>query len=137
MWINGPQFLREDKNINIHKEFYLLVNPEKDTEVRVNITCAKTSVTSQTLGYSRFSRFSEWASLVRAITCIKRSLQKRTSSSESFKQFLTKEEIERMIIQQVQIGSFRAEIDAIQNGRSAPKDSSLQQLNPFLDEHGQ
>lgn len=74
---------------------------------------------------------------MRAIRCITRFLQKRTSSSESFKQLLTKEEIERMIIQQVQIGSFRAEIDAIQIGRSAPKDNSLLQLNSFLDEHGQ
>ena len=76
-WINGPKFLR-NKVIST-PEFFPLLEPGNDKEIRPNISVLKTTA-GESLDSSRFKRFSSWSRLVSAIFVLKRIAQLKSKS---------------------------------------------------------
>ena len=141
-WILGPSFLREDSQSApaVDDCEYPLVDEDSDKEVRPVVSSAKVSLEPRFgLGCDRFKRFSTWDSLVRAIAFLKRFVRRWKSSSKDSDQVtqssVTSDAVS-VIIKSAQSEAYREEIDAIRNGDSPPRSSSLLPLSPVLDEEG-
>ncbi|XP_062610110.1 uncharacterized protein LOC134271902 [Saccostrea cucullata] len=131
MWIHGPSFLKEDhvsdEDSENRSEGFPLIDTEEDKEVKKeDVMCMKTTV-EQTLDWERFSRFSSWKHLVRAVMNVKRLARKYKKSKTEVSVSMA----EIVIIRKVQSMIFPEEIAAITEGRSPPLP-----LKPILDEHG-
>ncbi len=65
-WLLGPRFL-VDSPSPPEKETFKLINPALDADVRPEMTNMSTTTVSKKLGSQRFSRFSNWQSLIRSV----------------------------------------------------------------------
>lgn len=66
MWFTGPEFLCQPDNMPTAEQTFDLLHPEQDPEIRPQVTTLSTTVHNH-LSSQRFSRFSRWSSLTRAI----------------------------------------------------------------------
>ena len=95
----------------------------------------------ESLGSSRFKRFSSWSMLVSAISVLKRIAQLKSKScagnetccNQSIK---LRQAVKNLILSEVQLETFGTEIRCLQNGLCIPKDSTILKLDPFLDANG-
>ena len=133
MWISGPSSLTNDVSAD-ELQMYDLVDPEGDQEVRKNITCLKTSLSLTNFWCDHFRRISDWMSLVRGLMFIKRVAARK--SSREVDELKLKDDVQNFIIQQIQMEKYSSDIEAIRNGKGAPKNSTLLPLNPVLDQNG-
>ncbi|KAL3205697.1 hypothetical protein MRX96_040700 [Rhipicephalus microplus] len=91
----------------------------------------------QQLGAERFSKFSSWSSLTRAVGGIIRVARRAKSSPpEEMDLVDLPYRAKVIIIHSVQQDVFSEELRCIQKGEQVHKTSSLQKLNPFLDAQG-
>jgi hypothetical protein len=80
VWITGPQFLY---HVSPPEDVQTCLETKEacsttDPEIRPEVTVKKTEVrTSGTLGTGRFSRFSKWSSLVRALSLLIKFIRSR------------------------------------------------------------
>lgn len=102
--------------------------------IKKDISAVKT-ILEPVLGSGRFSRFSTWKSLVRAIITLK-MFARKTSASHVIDDPDLIESTEKLIIKEAQFETYGAEIRAIRNGSGPPKNSPLLPLNPILDDDG-
>ncbi len=146
-WLNGPLFLMDDHILDKENQSYPL--NKDDPEIRSSTT----TVTSYRgcLGAERFTRFSSWSSLRRAIANlilkVRKIKQKRLNPTVSSSDLSTKEfkEAELVMIKNVQQQHFPMELSILEESgkdKLTEKQSnqlkrwSLYRLNPFVDEHG-
>ena len=133
-WINGPDFLRYDEESWPVAPCVLPVIPEEFEVLKrdISVNATKTLKVPESIT-ERFSRFSSWYKLKRAVAWIlklKEILRKRVTSKTP----LTTDEIESaeiVIIQCVQRDHFRSEIDRLQKKERIGK-NVLTRLNPVL-----
>lgn len=133
MWLRGPDFLHTIK-LDDSNEHYPFIDAESDQELKKEVVTVKTIVNS-VLGAKRFSRFSTWKSLVRALVTLK-TLVRRTKTSAVPKDPTLYESVEKLIVTEAQSEMYHEEIQAIRNGCEPPKNSPLLPLNPILDSDG-
>lgn len=133
MWLRGPDFLHTIK-LDVANKHYPLIDAESDQELKKEVVTVKTTVKS-VLGAKRFSRFSTWKSLVRALVTLK-TLVRRTKTSAVPKDPALYESVEKLIIKEAQSEMYHDEIQAIRNGHEPPKNSPLLPLNPIVDGDG-
>ena len=143
MWIQGPKFLLDFSLRNSEDEHYPLIDSDTDKEIRPEVQVVKTRTVVQDnlheLGTHRFTRFSEWRTLVRIISLLKHFIRRwknRNDKSERADEYKSPEALkqaEQFIIREVQLENYRDEIECISNGTSISKNSSLSQLSPMLD----
>lgn len=133
MWLRGPDLLQRFKLDDVNEHFPL-VDAESDKEIKKEISAIKT-ILEPALGSGRFSRFSTWKSLVRAIIALK-MFTRKTSSSHVIDDPDLIESTEKLIIKEAQFETYGAEIRAIRNGSGPPKNSPLLPLNPILNDDG-
>jgi hypothetical protein len=132
IWINGPAFLYENRDIIENPvDGFPLVNAEANKEVRREVHCAKTALAFQ-FGVERFSRFSLWRHLVRAVMNLKKLARRHKDISTDIYAL----EAENFILKEVQRNAFPEEIAAIMEGSSPPSNSSLLPLKPILGNDG-
>lgn len=129
-WIKGPDSLLKTQDCN---EVFPLVDAENDSNVRPQLSSLKT-VTKKPFGVERFDRFSTWNSLVNALSALRyRILKKHGVESDrfssSFRRFA-----EVFIVRTIQQETFHQEISCLQSGRTISKDSSIINLDPYLDD---
>ncbi|XP_046585211.1 uncharacterized protein LOC124292203 [Haliotis rubra] len=128
-WLKGvPHFLDRTGKMQLQ---------EDQSEFEEVVTAVATKVhVGQSLRSERFERFSDWKSLVRAISFLKMFIA--TRKPDSFK--LTPTDVFRnaeiFIIQEVQMEHFRTEIDCVRSGSRIPSNSTILSLNPYLNEDG-
>ncbi|XP_021359868.1 uncharacterized protein LOC110454597 [Mizuhopecten yessoensis] len=71
-WLNGPVFLLKNSSVSPPSVEFALVEPHKDKEIRPVVHSAKSAVVNKTtrnsLFVEKFENYSEWSSLVRAIS---------------------------------------------------------------------
>ena len=142
-WLHGPEFLQDSELITGVSS--PVGDLDNDPEVRSAATFA--ARLGHLFGTQRFSRFSSWSDLVRAIArliaficAFKASKQQATrqggtrhhgrDSADTMKQATT------IIITSIQRECYSAEIDRLSDGRLVDKASPLYKLNPLLDEDG-
>ncbi|XP_057696133.1 uncharacterized protein LOC130918451 [Corythoichthys intestinalis] len=145
-WFRGPKYLCATKN-NIAEIHYDLVDPSSDPDVRPLVSTLSTTATVKLLGSQRFSRFSSWRSLIRAITRLIHIARlfnttfrgnKLCQGWHYCKSECTVEESTQavhVIMQTVQHETYSQEIQCIQKREKIPKSSPLKNLDPFLDKH--
>ena len=145
-WFTGPGFLYKPEQ-SLPKNSYSLVDPQLDPDIRPVVSTLTTATHSKQLGSQRFSRFSSWKSLTRAIAAllhIARSFNKTADSSpckgwhhcESQYKVQDSQQAQNAIIRTVQEEVYADEISCIQKQERIPKSSPLKNLDPFIDDHG-
>ena len=75
LWLNDPAFLRES-TVHERTQKFPLVHPEEDSEIGPDVTALKTVASTPSLAISRFKRFENWMSLVRAIVFIRKRIRR-------------------------------------------------------------
>ncbi|XP_063404237.1 uncharacterized protein LOC134687709 [Mytilus trossulus] len=143
LWIKGPAFLYDISLENLDNGPHQLVDADSDKEIRPEVQVAKTQTVAQNnvhrLGTHRFSKFSEWRTLVRAISLLKQRVRNRAHHNDepehldAYKQPDALKQAQQFIIREVQMENYRDEIDSIKHGKSLHNNSSLSQLSPILD----
>ncbi|XP_048749330.2 uncharacterized protein LOC125661393 [Ostrea edulis] len=130
-YLTGPDLLRNDIHVQLPSSEFQLVNPQEDTEVRPEISVNKMKVISHKTWVQRFSFFSSWNSLVRAIMFLKGFIRKLHNESKP-----TRAETEQFIVKLVQQEVYGDEINSLQTGRSLSNKSKILPLAPVQDENG-
>lgn len=125
MWILGPpQLLEPEIEIN-----------DSDTKLSVNVLKFETKVENNVFKIQhRIERFSDWKTLVRTIDRIRLITKKYQRSMKTEQN--TSISSEQEIIRLVQRESFSSEIECIQKRKQFKRNSTISNLNPFIDEHG-
>ena len=161
-WFTGPDFLnaKTDSRFPVDNSREEFVVSSDDPEVRRDvITCVTKKSETRCLGAERFSRFSTWNTLRRALSRLLRKVDsvkgKRQSQLDPDRQLtptvvaedlatgaLSVVEVKRsenLMIRTVQAEAYPLEIDVLQHAEpnyNISRDSSIYRLNPFLDQHG-
>ncbi|XP_043974657.1 uncharacterized protein LOC122832198 [Gambusia affinis] len=146
LWLTGPRFLTDTDSTKIGSdEQYLLINPDDDTEVRVNATNAVTESSTHKLFSSCFEHFSNWKSLLKAVARlihIAQSFSNKNSNSCRGWHYCNNisssemDKAERLIIHTAQQQCFSQDISAVRKVQSLSKNSPILRLNPFIDNEG-
>jgi hypothetical protein len=132
IWINGPPFLYESGDVIENPvDGFPLVNAVAEKEVRSEVNCAKTALGLQ-LGVERFSRFSSWQHLGRAVMNLKKLARRHKDTSTDVFAL----EAEDFILKKVQRNVISEWIAAIMEGCSPLSNSSLLPLKPILGNDG-
>ncbi|XP_060757456.1 uncharacterized protein LOC132868527 [Neoarius graeffei] len=145
MWFTGPAFLCQPDDTPAEQTFELL-DPEHDPEIRPQVTTLSTTVLPH-LGSQRFSRFSRWSSLTRAIGALIHIIQcfkRDRNEGQCQKWHLCGSPVAvnvlnqsaAVIIRAVQQEAFEKELQCVTSGANIPKSSPLWSLDPFLDQEG-
>ena len=130
LWLEGPiNFLNKCQTRENHE----LVCPDMDSEVYPEIKTLKTCAPI-CLGSHRFTRFSKWSALVRAMSTLKKFMSRKQNDLRSNVDF--QNESEFLLIKEAQKEYYQTEIDCLKNKKSLPKDSALISLDPALNKHG-
>lgn len=141
-WLSGPDFLH--KQIETVPEFFPVLDPENDNEVRqivsVSVTCIQEP---DTFGTKRFEKFSTWSRLVMAISVLRYAVISHhdklpckgwhlgiSRNSEFRKQS------ECFILRMVQKEFYLKEIKSLNSQHNIDKSSSILSLDPFLNDQG-
>lgn len=135
-WFTGPAFLYRSEE-SLHKNTYDLVDPQSDPDIRPEISTLTTTAHSERLGSQRFSKFSSWKSLKRAITSLlnlARSFNKTSSQQEC--KVRDSQQAHNIIIRTVQEEVYADEIKCIGNQERLSKNSPIRNLDPIIDSHG-
>ncbi|XP_067275269.1 uncharacterized protein [Pseudorasbora parva] len=146
-WFSGPGFLKESGPIACSVDSsYGLVRAEEDVEIHPQVNTQMTNITEQSLGSSRFERFSSWRSLVRAVTTlthIARSFSQSRSNNlcRKWHQCAKTSDVEisqakSTIIKTVQREVYREEFESLTKHGKVSQRSTLQRLDPFVDDIG-
>lgn len=137
-WFSGPSFLENDERVALTPpEFFELVEPDGDADVRPLIATFATGASERQLGSHRFERFSSWKTLVCGIAKL---IQKGRSCAKILEGDLTKvderTQARTVIVQTVQHEAFKEELKSLFKGELVSKRSPLRKLDPFLDSDG-
>ncbi|XP_033745498.1 uncharacterized protein LOC117331014 [Pecten maximus] len=148
-WLRGPKFLLESSSTLLTSDDrqFSLVNPELDKDIRPVVQVVKSVVSQDEMSplSERFERFSEWKSLLRAIsylTHIAKSFVKPAKTCygwhpcERHKDETCMQEVSNYIISQIQNDHYSKEIECISRGKQLPKNSPILELSPFVDDNG-
>ena len=144
MWLLGPAFLvKENDQV---PEFYPLVEPDLDSEVRpLDVVTLATKVGKPThLGCARFERFSSWDKLVMALCVLLHIMMSYKKGLDCKGWHLCHRRIvpedkllaQVVVLREVQYESYKTEVDALTHQKALNRTSSLLSLDPFLDDHG-
>jgi hypothetical protein len=131
MWLNGPEFLLND--LECDTVTFPLIDPNEDREIRQEIIVDKLESKVQVMKplVERFTKFSTWSSLVRALKVLKTSARKK---SDIGCEDVTIREVEDFIIGIVQKREFDADIEQIQQKGCVKSSSSIVKLDPYIED---
>ncbi|XP_065925824.1 uncharacterized protein [Magallana gigas] len=128
-WLKGPEFLHISKDLV--KEYFPLVNPHDDKEIRINANKLMLKTADLT---NRFEKFSTWNSLISAVTVLKTAARKWKHMT--FDSLTIKQESELFVVKETQKTFFLEELLCLQDQKPLPRDSSIRNLCPYLDQDG-
>ena len=153
-WLCGPQFLHKQNQPETEESQpnSTVIQPD-DPEVRPELKTLATKVRKDIdLETHRFSRFSEWSRLVRAVACLitlaRRFLEKRAKKNAATRREIPyveqsssstpaiQRQAEMVIIKSLQKEAYGEEIECIRNERKLTKRSILLKLSPVIDAQG-
>ncbi|XP_041417319.1 uncharacterized protein LOC108712235 [Xenopus laevis] len=149
-WFTGPAFLYRSTACNIGCDTFELIDPDADEEIRPEVSVLNTVTSDRQLESHRFSRFSTWMSLVRAIAILIHIAFKSYTSTlpvsqkpckgwHHCKSAFTASNLERskdIIIHTIQHECYTKEIEYLRKGQTVSKDSALRRLDPVIDQGG-
>ncbi|TWW78623.1 hypothetical protein D4764_11G0007440 [Takifugu flavidus] len=147
IWFSGPAFLYHDKTREtMESSSFSLVDPEADEEIRPEVKTFVTKTSNGQLGSHRFERCSSWTGLNKTIarlihigTSYRRSVNAGKKGWRCFKEEVSLHELSQsktVIIRSVQQEAFKEELKCLGKGHKMPGRSTLERLNPIIDEEG-
>ena len=149
VWHRGPNFLHNEDAVVDSTSDTLSADPAvDDPEVRPALKVLTTQVLpNKALGTNRFSKFSQWDVLVRAIARLISVVQSRLrkTSTKAGGSNATQNaalpvhalnQAKFLIIQNVQREVYQEDIVCLERSRKLPKTSPLIKLNPVIDSNG-
>ncbi|XP_025764213.1 uncharacterized protein LOC109202672 [Oreochromis niloticus] len=119
-----------------------------DSDVRPQVTALKTTASTKELGSDRFTKFSTWKSLTRALSRLIHVIHNFKSPPSKANHChgwhycetgLTVDELnqaQNLVIRAVQQDVYAEEIKCVQKHEKLPKTSPLKTLDPYLDKEG-
>ena len=140
-WLSGPNTSRNEApsvNDDVSASIvHPLINPEHDNEVRCKASSAGLDIRSG-LGSHRFSRFSSWNSLIRAVSLLQRYIDFRKGKIKDFskKTVDSYKRAEKFVIKTVQAEVFSEELECLLSSKPLPRHSNILSLDPILDDEG-
>jgi len=146
-WLTGPHFLHNSQLRSDSQKSFVLVDPNSDSEIRPHVVSNLTEVPKVTWNSERFSRFSNFNTLIRAIA---RLIHIASSFSKCLQDDScrgwhvccngpSEEELERakiLVLKNAQYESYPTEIKSITASHNLPHKSVLRKLSPVLDSNG-
>ena len=146
-WLLGPPFLSQlSPSQEDEVESFELVQPDADKDIRPQVTCLVTKVTDQSLGATRFERFSVWKTLVRGMASLVHvaksfSGETKTDRCKGWHQCgqpLTTERSQAKvhIFKAVQEDVYKEELKCLTQGSKVHCKGPLAKLDPFIDKSG-
>ena len=141
-WTKGPAWLLSENCSDSQTETYPLIEPNQDKDIRPEVVALKVSIQNLAIGSHRFSKFSSWKSLVRAISHLRQFIQLWKSKRNGQKVVVSKndpnfrKQTEMFILKQVQNELYEKEIENLKLNRPVHKSSSILKLDPFFNDHG-
>ncbi|XP_051816711.1 uncharacterized protein LOC127537707 [Acanthochromis polyacanthus] len=147
-WFKGPDFLYKPPEPEVHALFEL-VDPEKDVEVRPQVTAFATCVKTRRLTSERFQRFSTWDSLLRAVAfLIHQARSHRPADSTDPLHHTCKgwhrcsrprtpgelAAAKKLILETVQRDTYPEEYAALQAKREVSTSSEILNLDPYMND---
>ena len=143
IWLRGPSFFHQcDDSLSQPAGWEVEQLAEADPEVHPFIQVLATQVPLNTaLGTCRFSRFSKWITLIKAVAklilFVQKSQKSRTSESpEMTPSVHTLLRAKYLVIQNVQHECYKEEISFLKGSTKLPKTSPLLKLSPVIDNYG-
>ncbi|TWW54543.1 hypothetical protein D4764_0103490 [Takifugu flavidus] len=147
IWFSGPAFLYHDKTREtMESSSFSLVEPEADEEIRPEVKTFVTKTSNGQLGSHRFERCSSWTGLNKTIarlihigTSYRRSVNAGKKGWRCFKEKVSLHELSQsktVIIRSVQQEALKEELKCLGKGHKMPGRSTLERLNPIIDEEG-
>ncbi|XP_026042220.1 uncharacterized protein LOC113033090 [Astatotilapia calliptera] len=147
-WLTGPPFLTEPMQDSLEPESFELVDANMDAEIRPQISTLQTQASRTLLGSHRFSKFSSWQALKRAIANLLHIVNsfhtrkvKGTMQCKGWhfcQKAGTPDQLslsEHVIIQTVQEEAYAEELACLKKNKVIPQGSPLRTLDPFIDAH--
>ncbi|XP_042150458.1 uncharacterized protein LOC121838334 [Ixodes scapularis] len=149
-WLTGPEFLnrQEESSCVLQNEFELM-DPNTDAEIRPEASVSATSVTTNGLGTNRFSRFSSWPRLMRAVAYLIRAAGNFRCPSRADEADLPRGCLQagqlsvehlslakNLVIRSVQLEAYANELECLSQGKGVQKSSPLWKLDPRIDDKG-
>ena len=110
MWLKGPSIKQSNNISSKQMENFELIEPESDKEIRPIIHVAKTEI-SQTLGTTRFSKFSSFKRLVMAISKLKQFISSYSKSVKTHSRVDLYQKSEKFVLKEVQRELYSKEIE--------------------------
>ncbi|KAK3731883.1 hypothetical protein QZH41_005772 [Actinostola sp. cb2023] len=144
IWHSGPDFLHmHDLQADTQLKRMVQQIPDDDPEVRPQVQVLATEVGSKQadLGTGRFTRFSGWPSLVRAVSkiiTVARLWHKDTNvqTQKTSSKARTMEKASITIFRNIQQESYKEEMQCLSTGKKLPRNSTLLKLNPTISADG-
>lgn len=132
-WFTGPEFLHTDglNDDTFHPEIYNLVEPDADAELRPHVSALVTKASEKKFDSQRFTRFSSWKVLTRAMASLVRKVRSYSGNLNSKMDELTQARI--VVIRTVQQEAFSEELKCLTRNEEVHKRSIIRKLNPILD----
>ena len=146
-WLLGPPFLSQlSPSQEDEAESFKLVQPDSDKDIRPQVTCLATKVTEQSLGATRFERFSVWKTLVRGMASLVHvaksfSGETKTDSCKGWHQCgqpltTVRSQAKVHIFKAVQEDVYKEELKCLTQGIKIHCQGPLAKLDPFIDKSG-
>jgi len=143
-WFSGPHFLYSDTHMESRNTSpFILIEPEKDKEIRQEVKVLKTTTLEPQLGSKRFERCSSWTRLCRVIARlihVVTSFKQKTNGQKEWKSFSETPSIQELtqakvvIIRAVQQDAYKETFKNLKEGKqTATKLDTLKRLNPVAD----
>lgn len=146
LWLKGPQFLSDTQQpSDASKEAFTLVNPEEDKEIRPAVEVLKSTIkNSAVLGTQRFQKFSQWNSLIKAVSLLQHVVRnfhagddcKSWRECRQYGNSTCIQRAQQLIIKETQVEHFGEEIRLLKAGKPINGNSTVRSLSPYLDEDG-
>ncbi|XP_075167990.1 uncharacterized protein LOC142241581 [Haematobia irritans] len=134
-WLCGPDFLKVEENN--WPQYVIPDNLKEGDEEEIKTKFSLMVVKSALI---EITRFSSLLKLSRCVAWVLRFVNKcRKKNDNSLEHGLTADELakaEKYLIAQAQQECFSTEIVCLKESKSLPKDSSLKQLTPYVDDDG-
>lgn len=139
MWLRGPKWLSNSSCVSAESKFEDEAHQFDLPSEEYNGEGVAMTVNEKATSVFDFSRYSDFTKILNIVAWVRRFIHNCKPNGIKHSGFLTYEELSKAkdyIFICVQKESYEKEIIALSQGKSLPRNSSLKELNPFLDSIG-
>ncbi|XP_069105120.1 uncharacterized protein [Argopecten irradians] len=137
-WLNGHNN-EDEEDMNIDCTLYPLIQPDEDKEVRAEVCVRKTQITDDSKFKTLeqyFEKFSSFKRLVNAFKVLRNFVRKSKVTEVCQQEVDMYKDTQTFILKVVQEEHYSNELECFRTGHPFDKNSSIRNLNPYIDNDG-